>query len=97
MTPEPSPQEEAGARHRRGVARLVVLAVLVAAAVSFVLENDQKVKVQLWFVTGHPHLIWVLVVAVVVGAVIGYLVGLPRRRRQAAADDPQAGGRRRRR
>jgi uncharacterized integral membrane protein len=99
VTPEPAPEETGLGRHRRAVARLGTLAVLVAVAVSFVLENDQKVRVRLWFVTGHPRLIWVLVVTVVVGAVIGYLVGVPRRRRARAepGQPGETGGRRRRR
>lgn len=67
----------------RRISRLVALGILLAAAVSFVLENDQAVRVRLWFVTGHPRLIWVLVVTVVAGAVIGYLIARPARRRRA--------------
>jgi len=48
--------------------------------VSFVVENSQRVKVRLWFVTGHPRLIWVLVAAVVIGVVLGYVLGRVGRR-----------------
>lgn len=84
MSPEPAPAETNGVNKGRA-ARLVALAVVLAVAVSFVLENDQAVRVRLWFVTGHPRLIWVLVVTLVAGAVIGFLVGRPARRRRAWA------------
>ena len=95
MTPEPSDGGRtagrtgtSGARsgtrtgRRRPAVRLAGLALLVAVIVSFVVENDQKVKVQLWFVTGHPRLVWVLAVTVLVSAVLGYLYGRTRRRRR---------------
>jgi uncharacterized integral membrane protein len=67
---------------RPPIAKYVVALVLVAVVVSFVVENAQRVKVQLWFVTGHPRLIWVLLVAVVVGAVLGFVAARPGRRRR---------------
>ena len=87
MTPEPSDGGRTGTRtgRRLPAARLAGLALLVAVIASFVVENDQKVKVQLWFVTGHPRLVWVLAVTVVVSAVLGYLYGRTRRRRRPSA------------
>lgn len=66
-------------RPKRAVA--VAGLVVVAAAVVFVVENSQRVTVHLWVVTGHPRLIWVLLVTLVVGAVAGVLATKGSRRR----------------
>ena len=66
---------------RRRLARATALAVVVVAAVSFVVENAQPVKVRFWLVTSHPRLIWVVVVCLAAGALLGYDVGRTRRRR----------------
>jgi len=80
-----SPRREVdeAAPRRRNLAKPIVALVLLAVVVSFVVQNSQKVKVQLWFVTGHPRLIWVLLVTVVVGAALGFVAGRPSRRRRA--------------
>ena len=85
MTPEPTDGGRPDRRRRIPAGRLVGLAAVTAVVVSFVVENDQRVKVQLWFVTGHPRLVWVLVVTVVVSALLGYLYGRNRRRRRSSA------------
>ncbi|HMK63211.1 MAG TPA: lipopolysaccharide assembly protein LapA domain-containing protein [Acidimicrobiales bacterium] len=85
MTPEPAGGGRPGRGRRLPAARLVGLAAVVAVVVSFAVENDQRVKVQLWFVSGHPRLVWVLVVTVVVSAALGYLFGRSRRRRRLSA------------
>lgn len=70
------------APRQRNLAKPIVALVLLGVVVSFVVENNQKVKVQLWFVTGHPRLIWVLLVTVAVGAVLGFVAARPGRRRR---------------
>ncbi len=65
-------------------------------AVVFVLQNAQPVRVHFWFVRAHPRLIWVVLVSVVVGVVLGYLLAAPgrraakRRRRQERAEQREA-------
>jgi uncharacterized integral membrane protein len=81
VTPKPA-DDEAASSHRQLVKPILAL-VLLAALVSFVVQNGQKVKVQLWFVSGHPRLIWVLLVTVAVGAILGFIAGRPGRRRRA--------------
>jgi uncharacterized integral membrane protein len=63
-------------------AGLVLLALLVAYAVAFVLENGNSVSVHFVFGTQHVSLIWVILLALAVGLVGGMLLaGLERRRR----------------
>jgi uncharacterized integral membrane protein len=49
--------------------RLVGILAVLAVVISFVVQNDQTVTVKFWFVTGHIHLIWLIIVCLVVGAV----------------------------
>lgn len=69
-------------RRRRRMGRAVGLVVVVVAAVAFVIENSQPVKVKFWFVTAHPRLIWVVLVCLIAGALFGFLLGRERRRRR---------------
>jgi len=68
---------------RRTLARAAGVVVLFVAAVSFVVENAQPVKVRFWFFTGHPRLIYVVVACLVVGAVLGLALMRQVRRRRA--------------
>lgn len=78
--------------HRQFYARLVVLALLVAYAVAFIVENDHKVSVHFVFGTAHVSLIWVILLALVVGLVGGILLAqLERRRRSRAHESAQPG------
>jgi uncharacterized integral membrane protein len=89
---EPVPVDAAAARRRRRrLTRTVAGLVVLVAVISFVVQNAHSVTVRLWFYTGHPELIWVVVGSLVVGGLVGYLVGHPGRRRRVP------GGRRRRR
>ncbi len=58
---------------RRGVARLVVLLVLIGAVVAFVVGNTQRVPVHLGVATVHPQLIWTVVGSLAVGIVLGFV------------------------
>lgn len=87
MTELPVGHEEQAAqlrRRRQRLARAVGLVVVVVAAVAFVIENSQPVKVKFWFVTAHPRLIWVVLVCLIAGGLFGFLLGRERRRRRAA-------------
>ncbi len=64
-------------------ARLVALALLVAYAVAFVLENRKTVPVHFVFVTASVSLIWLVLLALAVGLIGGILLAqLERRRRR---------------
>jgi uncharacterized integral membrane protein len=61
--------------NRRRDARLVVTGVLVALGVWFAVANTQEVKIRFWFVSTRSPVVTALVVAAVLGAGIGLLVG----------------------
>lgn len=96
MTPEVA-SPDAPKQRRPRLARLAALGVVVAVVVSFVVENDRSVPLRLWFVTGRPDLIWVLVVTLMVGGLVGYIVGRPGRRRRVGSGAGRNGRRRGRR
>jgi uncharacterized integral membrane protein len=78
-----------GSRRERGrrLAKAVLLVVAGAIVLVFVVQNDQPVTVRFWFVNRYPRLIFVIVGCLLIGGVIGYLVGRPRRasRRHSAS------------
>jgi uncharacterized integral membrane protein len=74
-------------RERRDNIRIVGAAVALVLLVAFVLDNSQTVKVGFVFFSTHISLIWVLLIAAVLGALVDRLVILLRRRRKKAASD----------
>ena len=66
------------ARKRRGARFYVLVAVIVVTAV-FILQNTQKVQVKFFFSTTSLPLIFALLLAAVLGFIIG--LALPRFRR----------------
>jgi uncharacterized integral membrane protein len=78
--------------HRQFYVRLLGLALLVAYAVAFVVENDHSVSVHFVFATAHVSLIWVLLLALAVGLLGGMLLSqLERRRRRRSHQAPEPG------
>ena len=76
---------------RRFYATLLALALLVAYAVAFVVQNDHAVSVCFVFATTHVSLIWVILLSLAVGLLGGLL--LPRlerrwRRRSQQSAEP---------
>jgi uncharacterized integral membrane protein len=70
-----NPSEDRPRRRNPARARIVALLVIAAIAVVLVFQNSQRVTLRFWFVTGHVRLIWLVVVALVVGAVFGFVAG----------------------
>lgn len=70
-------------RSNREIARIVVAAVGLALLVAFVLDNSQTVKVGFVFFSTRLSLIWVLIIAAVLGAATDRLVILLRARRKS--------------
>ena len=68
------------ARKERG-ARFYILIVAFVLAAIFILQNSQEVKVKFLFVDTTTPLIFALLIAAVLGAVIGYVGPLVRRHR----------------
>lgn len=66
--------------HRRSARFYIWIAVIVITAI-FILQNSQKVKVKFFFSTTTMPLIFALLIAAVLGFIIG--LALPRFRRGA--------------
>jgi len=67
--------------------RWLVLIALVAYVIAFVLENGKHVSVHFVFHTTRVSLIWVILLALGLGAIGGILLGqLERRRRRRGPD-----------
>jgi len=67
-------------------ARLIVLILLAAYAIAFVLENRKSISVHFVFVTAAVSLVWLILLSLAVGFVVGILLSqLERRRRRRRA------------
>jgi uncharacterized integral membrane protein len=63
--------------------KLIVLGLLVAYAIAFILENRTQVEVHFVLWTAHVSLVWVILLALGVGLLLGILLAqLERRRRR---------------
>ena len=68
--------------------RFVLLAVVVAYAIAFILENGKHVSVHFVFKTTRVSLIWVVLLSLALGLVGGILLAqLDRRRRRKSAGE----------
>ena len=72
-------------RDTREIVRIAVAAVAFVLLVSFVLDNSQTVKVGFVFFSTRISLIWVLLIAALLGALVDRLIILLRQRRKRAA------------
>jgi len=72
-------------REPREIARIVVAVVGLVLLVAFVLDNSQTVKVGFVFFSTQLSLIWVLLIAAVLGALVDRLVILLGQRRRSRA------------
>jgi uncharacterized integral membrane protein len=72
-------------RETREIVRIVVAGLAVILLIAFVLDNSQTVKVGFVFFNAQLSLIWVLLIAALLGALVDRLViYLSERRRRAA-------------
>jgi len=63
--------------------RLLVIILLAAWAIAFVLENRKSVNVHFVFATASVSLVWLILLGLAVGFVVGVLLSqLERRRRR---------------
>jgi uncharacterized integral membrane protein len=79
---DPSPKKK---RPPKDIIKLVVAAVGLVLLIAFVLDNSQTVKVGFVFFSTRLSLIWVLLIAAFLGAVVDRLVILLGRRRKKRA------------
>jgi uncharacterized integral membrane protein len=63
-------------------AAIVLLALLIAYSIAFVLENDKQVSVHFVLATTRTSLIWVILLSVALGVLLGVLVSQLHRRRR---------------
>ena len=63
-----------GGRRERSPARVIAALVVVAVVVVFVIENHENVRLRFWFVSGHVHLVWLMLVCVVLGGLAETLI-----------------------
>jgi uncharacterized integral membrane protein len=67
-------------------ARLVAIILLAAYAIAFVLENRKAVSLHFVFATANVSLVWLILLSLAVGFVVGILLSqLERRRRRRRA------------
>ena len=72
--------DEKQSRPKRDVVRIIAVGILTVALAAFVIDNTQSVRVGFVVDERNPPLIWVLVVTLLLGAVIGRLVSWVRNR-----------------
>jgi uncharacterized integral membrane protein len=88
-TPAPGPTgQPSKKRLSRENIRIVGAAVALILLVAFVLDNSKTVKVGFVFFSTRISLIWVLLIAAILGALVDRLVILLRRRRKKVPTEP---------
>ncbi|HSC50358.1 MAG TPA: LapA family protein [Gaiellaceae bacterium] len=81
------PQEGFGRRYQpRLYLRLLVIGLVAAYAIAFVLENDKQVHVHFVLGTARLSQIWLILLSVGIGLVLGVLVSQLYRRRRRRRD-----------
>ena len=68
--------------------RLIVLGLLLAYAIGFVLENRKQVHVHFVLTSAHVSLVWLILLALGVGVLVGTLLAQLERRRRRRANKP---------
>jgi uncharacterized integral membrane protein len=61
---------------------ILLLALLIAYSIAFVLENDKEISVHFVLATARTSLIWVILLSVALGVLLGVLVSQLHRRRR---------------
>jgi uncharacterized integral membrane protein len=70
--------------------RLIILGLLVAYAIAFILENRTQVTIHFVLWTATVSLVWVILLALGVGLLLGILLAqLERRRRRRSHQAPE--------
>ena len=68
--------------------RLIVLGLLVAYAIAFILENRTQVTIHFVLWTATVSLVWVILLALGVGLLLGILLAQLERRRRRRSHQP---------
>jgi uncharacterized integral membrane protein len=81
-TPEPGPPRR---REVRSWLVVILLALAIGYLIAFAVENTHSVPIHWVFGTAHGSLIWVILLTLVLGVVVGALARLYGRRRRRSA------------
>jgi uncharacterized integral membrane protein len=68
--------------------RLIVLGLLVAWAIAFILENRTQVHIHFVLATARVSFVWVILLALGVGVLVGTLLAQLERRRRRRSNKP---------
>jgi uncharacterized integral membrane protein len=90
-TSEPAVHDQAASSHEafrrqwqpRLYFRIAALGLLVAYGIAFVLENNKKVNVHFVFATARVSLIWLFLLSLAIGLLLGVLLSQLYRRRRS--------------
>ena len=69
--------------------RLIALAVVIAYAIAFIIENSKHVSVHFIFTTTRVSIVWLVLLCLALGAVGGMLISQLDRRRRARSRNPE--------
>jgi len=69
--------------------RLVALAVVIAYAIAFIIENSKHVSVHFIFTTTRVSIVWLVLLCLALGAVGGMLISQLDRRRRTRSRNPE--------
>lgn len=79
---ETTPAEGDRGGKRREAITVLVLALLVAYAVAFVVENSKRVSIHFVIGSARTRVIWVILLSIAIGLIAGMLLPQLRRRRR---------------
>jgi len=85
LEPPEHPRKGSRTRDIRATLRLVVVALVAVYAIAFIVVNTHSTKVDFVFTSTDVSVIWVILLALVIGAALGVL-GLQLRRRRQRKD-----------
>jgi uncharacterized integral membrane protein len=84
-SPEPSPRSKGRQRNEaRSWLIVIALALVVGYLIWFAIDNTHTVPVHWVFATTNSALIWVILVTLILGVLVGWLARLYGRRRRSA-------------
>jgi uncharacterized integral membrane protein len=77
---EPAPERRLDREQRTAALKIGIGLFLVIIFVLFIIQNSEGVEVNFVFFKRRPPLIWVFLACALIGSIVTWLVGRPRRR-----------------
>jgi uncharacterized integral membrane protein len=91
--PEPEPEPEPEAHHEplrewqpRLYLTIITLGLLIAYGIAFVLENNKHINLHFVFATARVSLVWLILLSIALGMLLGVLLSQLYRRRRRRRD-----------